>query len=259
MKTIDVPGFVSGACSFLKNTLDREGFTRVCIGISGGIDSAVVASLCVKALGNNRVACCLFPSGTISDDSYNRSRELVSHLHIPDPNIIDRDISSVVESFCSHDPYISTIRRANIMARVRMILLYDTARKYQCLVAGTENKSEYLLGYFTRFGDEASDIELVRTLFKTQVYSVARYLSVPESICTARPSAGLWEGQTDEEELGFSYEKADEILHLIADEKLSEKSIVDKGYDEGLVSRVVQRVKAHAFKHHVPHVFTYPL
>ncbi|MBI3560071.1 NAD(+) synthase, partial [Candidatus Gottesmanbacteria bacterium] len=138
------------------------------------------------------------------------------------------------------------------MARVRMILLFDQAKKRNALVVGTENKTEHLLGYFTRFGDEASDIEPLRNLYKSQVYELARQLNLPENIVSKAPTAGLWEGQTDEGEFGFTYKEADEILAIIVDEKKSIDEVVRKGYDQATVEKVVKRMKENNFKHHLP-------
>jgi NAD+ synthase len=144
------------------------------------------------------------------------------------------------------------IRKGNLMARARMMILYDNAKKRKALVMGTENKSEYLLGYFTRFGDEASDIEPLRNLFKTQMYDLAKYLGVPEVILTKKPTAGLWEGQTDEGEFGFTYKEADEILSLSFDEKKSVDEIVAAGFSKDIVDRVLSRVRGNDFKHRLP-------
>ena len=128
-------------------------------------------------------------------------------------------------------------------------------KKHNALVVGTENKSEYYLGYFTRFGDEASDIEPIRSLYKTQIWEMARALGVPDQVIAKAPPAGLWEEQTDEKEFGFSYQDADRILYHFFEEKLPEEGIVALGLPKGLVDKVLQRVKQNEFKHHLPHVF----
>ncbi|MBI2190192.1 MAG: NAD(+) synthase, partial [Candidatus Levybacteria bacterium] len=131
-------------------------------------------------------------------------------------------IKSIVDKLAKTlgvQPLKDSIRLGNIMARVRMILLYDLAKKHQALVCGTENRSEYHLGYFTRFGDEASDFEPIRHLYKTQVYQLASYLGVPKTVIDKKPTAGLWAEQTDEGEFGFSYKEADPVLYLYFDKK----------------------------------------
>jgi len=135
-----------------------------------------------------------------------------------------------------------------------MILLYDLAKKLQALVLGTENKSEYLLGYFTRFGDEASDIEPVRHLYKTQVRQLALYLGIPRKIINKAPTAGFWLGQTDEKELGFTYEEADKILYLYFDLKKRKEEIEKIGFKKETIKKVISRVKANDFKHKLPYV-----
>jgi len=137
-------------------------------------------------------------------------------------------------------------------ARVRMVVLYDQAKLENALVVGTENYSEQMLGYFTRFGDEASDIEPIRHLYKTQVYELAKHLGVPQEIVVKEPSADLWRGQTDEGELGFSYAQADPILAMFAQGKSSE-DMIKAGCDKKLVEAVLNQVRANNFKHKVPH------
>ena len=138
---------------------------------------------------------------------------------------------------------------------MRMIVLFDLSKKLRALVVGTENKTEHILGYYTRFGDEASDIEPLKHLYKFQVYELARYLKIPDYIVSKPPSAGLWAGQTDEGELGFTYEQADTILSLYFDRHLSKQAIYDKGYDRTLVDRIWQWVEKGTIKDHLPIAF----
>ena len=144
-------------------------------------------------------------------------------------------------------------RKGNVMARVRMIVLFDLSKKFNYLVMGTENKTEHLLGYYTRFGDEASDIEPLRELYKTQVFDLAKYLRVPQETINKAPTAGLWEGQTDEGEFGFSYKEADEILYLYANKKLTKKEIIAKGYGKKVIERLWWWVSKGEFKDRVPY------
>ncbi len=139
------------------------------------------------------------------------------------------------------------------MVRMRMILLYDLSKKYNALVLGTENKTEHLLGYFTRFGDEASDIEPLQNLYKTQVKQLASYLGVPEEIIKKPPTAGMWQGQTDEGEFGFTYEEADQILSLWHDKKADREVIIKAGFSPDTVDKVIKRVTDNSFKHNLPY------
>lgn len=150
---------------------------------------------------------------------------------------------------------IGSIRKGNIMARVRMIFLYDFAKANNLLVVGTENKTEYYLGYFTRFGDEASDIEPIRSLYKTNVWEMAKFLEVPQEIIDKAPSANLWEGQSDEKEFGFSYSDADRILYHYFEEHIPEEGLLDLGCDKKLIDTVLGFAKKNDFKHRVPYVF----
>ncbi|PIP61090.1 NAD(+) synthetase [Candidatus Roizmanbacteria bacterium CG22_combo_CG10-13_8_21_14_all_38_20] len=228
---------------FIKNTLKSQGFKRVVVGVSGGIDSATALALATKALGAQNVHVISMPYGN------NGKQGTVSSI----------DIKPIVDSFnkpTRSNPASSKLRLGNIMARVRMIILYDYAKKNDALVCGTENRSEYYLGYFTRFGDEASDLEPLIGLYKTQVRQLAKYLNVSKAILDAQPTAELWEGQTDEQELGFSYESADPIIYLYCDKKISADKIVAEGHNPKLVKKVVDRVNQASFKHLLP--FTPP-
>ena len=137
------------------------------------------------------------------------------------------------------------------MARIRMIFLYDLAKKHNALVCGTENKSEFYLGYFTRFGDEASDFEPIRHLYKTQIYQLADYLNLPKKIVSQSPTAGLWIGQTDEKDFGFSYQEADMVLNLYLDQKKSLEEITSKNFPHG--KKIIARVSKNSFKHLSPY------
>lgn len=235
---------------FLKREFDAAGFSKAVIAMSGGLDSSTSAALAVRALGAKNVYPLLLPYGDPS--STDDAKLVIAHVGISQRNITHIDIAPLVDPIISLDPSMDRVRRGNIMARVRMILLYDYAKKRNALVVGTENKTEHLFGYFTRFGDEASDIEPLRNLYKTEVYKLAKALQLPDRIITKAPTAGLWKGQTDEGEFGFTYNEADEILSMIVDEKQSIDEIVAKGYDRATVEKVVTRMKDNDFKHHLP-------
>lgn len=241
---------------WVRKTVDGAGFTDVVIALSGGIDSTVSAALSVKAFGKEHVHVLLLPYSNLHEEGVRDAKKVVDFLELSKGNVHVIDIRKSVESFTwdSATPNLLEIRKGNIMARVRMIYLYDFAKANNCLVVGTENKSEYHLGYFTRFGDEASDIEPIRGLYKTQVKELAAYLAIPKEIIAKAPTAGLWEGQSDEEEFGFSYADADQILYHYFDEGLSEGAIVGLGIEEEVVKKVLSWVTKNDFKHNVPKI-----
>lgn len=263
--------------SWLKQTVAEAGFTDVVIALSGGIDSALSATLAAEALGKEHVHVLLLPYGELSKKSTADAGLVVKFLDLPEENIHEIDIRDSVDSVIlgssqndsriekGTDPgqarmtvtpsELGAIRKGNIMARVRMIYLYDFAKASNCLVVGTENKSEYYLGYFTRFGDEASDIEPIRSLYKTQVQEMARFLRIPQEIIEKAPSAGLWESQTDEKEFGFTYADADKVLYHHFDEGLGEEAIVDVGIPKETVRKVLQWMQENDFKHKLPYIF----
>lgn len=238
--------------TFLKTSFYAAGFESAVIALSGGVDSGASATLTVRALGKENIYPLLLPYGNLNDQGVVDARLVIQTLGIPEGNVSLINIQPLVDPIIGVDPSMDRVRRGNIMARVRMILLYDTAKKRNALVVGTENKTEHLLGYFTRFGDEASDIEPLRNLFKTQVYELARELELPEQILLKAPTAGLWEGQTDEGEFGFTYREADEILRMVVDKKKSIDEVARKGYDRATIEKVVKRMDENDYKHHLP-------
>lgn len=239
---------------FIRKTIKAAGFSKLIIGLSGGIDSAVSCVFGTKALREKNVLVGLFPYGQLNRDGLTDAKLLIRQLKIPDANIINYDIQPLIDPILRLDPSADKIRKGNIIARVRMMLLFDLAKKHQALVLGTENKTEHFLGYFTRFGDEASDIEPIRGLYKTQVRQLAIFLKLPRKIIDKAPSAGLWQGQTDEGEFGFTYAEADKILHLYVDLQKSREEIEKSGFEKETVEKVVSRVEANKFKHKLPYL-----
>lgn len=235
MDSIDPEKITNELISFIKNAFAKAGFSRAVIGLSGGVDSATCYELAVRALGKENVFPYFLPYG---------NQILQNSMVI--------DIKPIVDSIIALDPSMDNIRRGNIMARVRMTILFDQAKKRRALVVGTENKTEHILGYYTRFGDEASDIEPLRNLYKIQVFQLAKFLNIPQEILNKPPTAGLWEGQTDEGEFGFTYKEADEILVQLYDQKKSIEEIVTSGLDRTVVEKVQSWVASHAFKHNLP-------
>lgn len=224
---------------FIQRVLKDQGFKKVVIGVSGGIDSATSFYLLKKSLSSKEIISVYMP--------YNNTplNGIEPHLVIPIKNAVD-EIKKTL-----HIPKHDKMRIGNVMARTRMITLFDIAKKENALVCGTENKSEHFLSYFTRFGDEASDFEPIRHLYKTQVYELARFLKVPKEILDANPSAGLWENQTDEGEFGFSYNEADQVLY--AHFKLR-RTLPELEKEFTNAKKIIDWVLKNDYKHHVPYV-----
>lgn len=250
--TIDAAKTTGDIAAFLRDAFQKAGFSRATVASSGGVDSSASLALTVRALGAGNVFPLLMPYGDLNAQGDADARAVITMLGIPHGNATMVDIRPLVDQIVSLDPAMDHIRRGNVMARVRMTVLYDHAKKHNALVVGTENRSEHLLGYFTRFGDEASDIEPLRNLYKTQVYELARFFGIPKPILEKKPTAGLWEGQTDEGEFGFTYKEADEILFFLYDEKKSVEEIVASGIERAVVEKIKAWVEKNSFKHRLP-------
>ncbi len=195
---------------FIKTYVENSRCRGVVIGLSGGVDSAVTAVLCKKALGGDRVTCLFLPDESTPEIDFRDYKEVTDIFNL---RCEVKDISSIVESIKENSVYPpDKMALANIKARVRMILLFEYANTTNTLVCGTSNKSEMLIGYFTKYGDGGVDIMPLGDLYKTQVWELARHLGIPNSIISKPPSAGLYKGQTDEEEIQMKYEKLDKIL-----------------------------------------------
>lgn len=252
MKPIDVTQAKIDLIKFIRQSFEQTGFARGAIALSGGVDSATSCSMAVLALGADHVYPIMLPYGPLNTQGVLEAMNLINQLQIPISNISRVDIKPIVDPIIKLDSSMDDIRRGNIMARIRMVLLYDLAKRRNALVVGTENKSEHLLGYFTRFGDEASDIEPLRNLYKTQVYELATLLGVPDSIIKQAPTAGLWFEQTDEGEFGFTYKDADGILIQLVDEKKTLEEIITSGVDRTTAEKVYNRMRNNEFKSHLP-------
>ncbi len=234
--------------AFLGNVQRKTGLNRVVIGLSGGIDSTTVLYLLKEAY----LPAHIYPM--ILDYSPKDNgliKGLAKEMSIPRKNLIDLSIRPVVGMISRALRIEDRVRLGNVMARTRMLALFDQAKKVNGLVCGTENKSERLLGYFTRHGDAASDMEPVGHLYKTQVFALARFLKVPPEIIDNPPSAELWPGQTDEAEFGFAYAEADGVLNLYCDQKLSPGEIRNLGFPHART--IIERYRRNKFKHEVPY------
>jgi NAD+ synthase len=234
---------------FIRSEVTRVGFTRAVVGLSGGIDSALSCALAAEALGAGNVLAVRMPYKSSSPDSLQHAQMLIEQLGVPSETI---EITAMVDPLIEMDAEMSKTRKGNIMARARMIVLYDRSEDFKGLVIGTSNKAEILLGYTTLFGDSASAINPLGDLYKTQLRQLSRALNIPSAIVDKPPSADLWVGQTDEGELGFSYEDADRLLYLLVDQRYSPEEAIQAGFDERFVRLVVERVRRNQFKRMQP-------
>lgn len=231
--------------SFIVETVAAAGARGVVIGLSGGIDSAVAAGLAVRALGREHVHGVALPYRASHPASLADAEAVAASLNI---ELERRDITPMVDAFLPDIPDDARLRRGNVMARCRMIILYDVSARDRSLVLGTGNRTETLLGYATLFGDAAFALNPLGDLYKAEVRALARYLDLPRAVLDKAPSADLWDGQTDEDELGYTYEAADQILHALIDEGLGARQLAALGFAPDLVTAVAARVKAQAFK-----------
>jgi NAD+ synthase len=234
---------------FIRGQLRQAGFDRTVLGLSGGIDSALVAYLTAEAIGADRLLCVLMPYRTSSPASREDAEEVVRQLGCASEIV---DISPMVDGFYGEMPDASALRRGNFMARMRMAALYDRSVTWGGLVVGTGNKTESLIGYTTVYGDSACAFNPIGDLYKSQVRQVAAAIGVPDRIIRKAPSADLWPGQTDESEAGFSYPELDRLLFWRIDKRRSIDEVVGLGFAREMVDRVDRMVAAAEFKRQVP-------
>jgi NAD+ synthase len=242
---LDAPAVSELLTEFIADEFRKAGFSRAVIGLSGGVDSALSATLAVRALGADSVYCVLMPYRSSSPESVDHALLMVEQLGVRSELV---DITPMVDPLIDLDPGMNALRRGNIMARQRMIVLYDRSSRETGLVVGTGNKTETLLGYSTLFGDSACAINPLGDLYKTQVWQLSSWLGIPDVIIRKAPSADLWEGQTDEGELGFSYRRVDELLLLMVDEGLSDEELNAHGFESAFIETVRERIRRNHFK-----------
>lgn len=234
---------------FIRTEITRMGFSRAVLGLSGGLDSALSCFLAAEALGPENVLAVRMPYKTSSPDSLSDAEKVIEATGVQSITV---EITEMVDPLIAKFPEMDNTRKGNIMARMRMIVLYDQSAATRALVVGTSNKTEILLGYSTLYGDSANALNPIGDLYKTQVRQLSQAMGMPESILKKAPSADLWVGQTDETELGYTYAEVDRLLYLLVDERYTPGECIEAGFDPSFVKSVVERVRRNHFKRILP-------
>ena len=235
--------------SFIREEVGSAGLSKGIVGLSGGVDSAVSCALTSRALGPDNVLAVIMPHRTSSPESITDALEILKITGVRSETV---DISPMADPFIEANGDIGNIRKGNVFARLRMIVLYDRSARDKSLVIGTSNKTEILLGYGTLYGDVASAINPIGDLYKSQVWDLARHLGLPEKIVSKKPTADLWEGQTDEDELGFTYADVDGLLYYMIDERRTDEELERLGYETSFIHTVRERIRKNQFKRRMP-------
>lgn len=244
------PAFVEKLLiKFIREELAKFHFKKAVLGLSGGLDSSVVAFLCSKALGSKNVISIIMPYGESFKKDISHAERVVKILGINSKKI---NIKPMIDTYFSKYPTKDKILKGNKMARERMSILFDFSSREKAMVIGTSNKTELLVGYGTMYGDMASGINPIGDLYKTQVRVLGKHLGIPEEILKKDPSAGLWPGQTDEEEIGIEYDKMDKILYQIVDLRKQKTEVLSMGFPEKTLDRIIEMIKNSEFKRKLP-------
>lgn len=249
MLSIDPVATIDTLTRFIADRVGKAGKRKLVVGLSGGIDSAVAAFLATRAMGREGLLCLLMPHRESSPESLRDARSVVQQLGVDSETL---DISGFVDAFTDLSGQADHLRLGNVMARARMILLFDRSARHDALVLGTSNKSELLVGYGTLHGDLACAINPLGDLYKTQVRALAEALGVPSSIINKPPSADLWPGQSDEEELGLEYESLDRLLAMLVDDGAGPQEAIKSGFSAEMVERVSDLIARFQFKRRLP-------
>jgi NAD+ synthase len=229
--------------------VEKTGMKKVVLGLSGGIDSALVAFLATKALGPENVCGCIMPYRTSNPDSTLHAKMVAKQLKI---SVLLIDITPMIDAYFAIFPEANNLQRGNKMSRERMAILYDRSVALSALVLGTSNKTELLLGYGTIYGDMASALNPIGDLYKSQVRQISEAIGVPRVIIDKKPSADLWLGQTDEEEIGFSYQEIDEFFYHMVDLRCTREELIAKGFTPQFVDAMYKKVQLSHFKRRLP-------
>ena len=234
---------------FLRESFKKTGFSKAVLGLSGGIDSALVAYLLRDALGKENVLAIMMPYKSSNPDSLNHAKLVVEDLGINSKTI---EITDMIDAYFKNEEEATSLRMGNKMARERMSILFDYSSKENALVVGTSNKTEIYLGYSTQFGDSACALNPIGDLYKTNIWDLSRYLKIPNELIEKKPSADLWEGQTDEQEMGLTYKEADQVLYRMLEENKKVEEVLAEGFNKDLVDNIVKRMNRSEYKRRMP-------
>ena len=234
---------------FLRESFKKAGFSKAVLGLSGGIDSALVAYLLRDALGKENVLAIMMPYKSSNPDSLNHAKLVVEDLGINSKTI---EITEMIDAYFKNEKEATSLRMGNKMARERMSILFDYSSKENALVVGTSNKTEIYLGYSTQFGDSACALNPIGDLYKTNIWDLSRYLKIPNELIEKKPSADLWEGQTDEQEMGLTYKEADQVMYRLLEENKTVEEVLAEGFNKDLVDNIVRRMNRSEYKRKMP-------
>ena len=234
---------------FLRENFKKAGFSKAVLGLSGGIDSALVAYLLRDALGKENVLAIMMPYKSSNPDSLNHAKLVIEDLKINSKTI---EITDMIDAYFKNEKEASSLRMGNKMARERMSILFDYSSKENALVVGTSNKTEIYLGYSTQFGDSACALNPIGDLYKTNIWDLSRYLKIPNELIEKKPSADLWEGQTDEQEMGLTYKEADQVLYRMLEENKKVEEVLAEGFNKDLVDNILRRMNRSEYKRRMP-------
>lgn len=250
MRQIDISKEIENIVIFIRDILAKSGHKKLIVGLSGGIDSALTAALCAKAVGTDNVIAFMMPYKNSHPDSLYHATLVAEELDIAYRII---PITGMVDSyFDEFENDADRLRRGNFMARIRMCILYDLSNRYSALVAGTGNKSELYVGYCTQYGDSACAFEPIGHLYKTEVREMAKSLKIPREVIQKKPTADLWDNQTDEDELGMQYSRMDLILYDMLDNGMTDDQLVSQGYAKEEITKLKKLIAKSEFKRNLP-------
>jgi NAD+ synthase len=246
---IDAPLVERLLVNFVREETTSAGLQAAVVGLSGGVDSAVSAALAARALGPRAVLAICMPYRESNPTSLAHARDVAQSLGVRFDVV---EITAQADAYFAGQPGADALRRGNKLARERMSVLYDRSADERALVIGTSNKTELLLGDGTLFGDMASAINPIGDLYKTQVFALARHLGLPDAVVSKAPSADLWEGQTDEQEMGFTYDQVDGLLYDLVERRCGEAELRAAGHDEAFVTTIRRKIARSQFKRRLP-------